>query len=70
MNLINAYKKGRYIRRKGRTTWIGKPSYMCTGSYYHCDSSLGEWLDKDFYLAWIGPDEEDLLATDWEVRKR
>lgn len=66
MNLIDAIKSGRPIRRTGRSIWVrpwGKETIT-----HSCDAKRDEWFDPVFYLDAISVTKEDLLADDWETR--
>lgn len=65
MNLHEALKTGKNIRRTGRSTWSAPH-----GNSYITDPLQGHWMAPDFYLDRVGVDKEDLLAEDWEVQEK
>ena len=60
MNLIEALKTGKPIRRKGRSTWSKG------GVGWH--NGPNAYFDPEFYLTDVGADRADILADDWEVK--
>lgn len=63
MNLIEAIKTGRNLRRQGRSQWAA-----AHGNTYIVDSKEDNWMSPFFYIEVVGVDQEDLLANDWEIQ--
>jgi hypothetical protein len=67
VNLIDAIKSGRPIRRRGRSSWPARDTGFGTG-YHICDPARDQWLDPEYYLETMGC-KEDILADDWEIQE-
>lgn len=55
------------IRRTGRSVWHYTDRYD-TDITCITDPEEDQWMATDFYLNVIGPDRNDLNATDWEFQ--
>lgn len=59
MNLIDAVKSGKAIRRKGKDTWLSREP----GGF----NTIRGYMSADFFLSEAVIKIEDILANDWEV---
>lgn len=70
MNLIEAIKRGKALRRMGRSIWQRKTCHGEHSSIITCDAAQGHWMAIETVLEVCILTEEDILATDWEVQEK
>lgn len=67
MNIIEAFKTGKPVRRKKKAFNYQSQDFLSdTITYIMPDA----WIDPKFFLQVIRLKEEDILAKDWEVKRK
>jgi hypothetical protein len=69
LNIIDAIKSGKPIRRSGKDIYSAHHlSHGATSSEMLCSAKDGHWLDAQHYIEFYIC-KRDILADDWEIQE-